>query len=173
MKNLVLLFTLLLTTTLSFADTVTFLDGRSFDGEVKRIKKCSVVFKTHEGKYAIPAEDIFKIEFSETNNKALTSYLALADNDKCMKGTLDASNLHGKETFHVAMGVLFGPFAFLVAAASSPTPHNSPNTEIKSKNRDLFSDLEYLECYKKKARNQNMGKTAIGWGIWVLLIIVL
>jgi hypothetical protein len=46
-------------------------------------------------------------------------------------------------------------------------------TYMISKNKDQFNDPEYLSCYKKKAQGQLIGMEALGWGAWVLLILVL
>ena len=93
--------------------------------------------------------------------------------DACLAGRTDAENHHGKAGLHVFLGVLFGPFAVLGAAVGQPKPQNGKNTLSMSKNQDSFNDPNYLSCYTKKARGQNVTNTLIGWGAWLLLIIAL
>ena len=40
-----------------------------------------------------------------------------------------------------------------------------------SKNKDEFDDLEYISCYKKRAKGQLIGMKAVGWGGAILLFI--
>ena len=45
--------------------------------------------------------------------------------------------------------------------------------EEQSKNKEDFDDPEYLSCYKKKAKGQLLGMEGIGWGAWILLVLLL
>lgn len=92
--------------------------------------------------------------------------------DKCMLGTTDAKNYHGKVAGHVILGVLFGPFAALGAAIANPTPQKGAKTAYMSKNQDLFNDPAYVNCYKRKAKGKNVGNAFLGWGIWVGLVLI-
>jgi hypothetical protein len=74
---------------------------------------------------------------------------------------------------HVALGVLFGPFAVLGAAVSKPTPLKGKDTMALSQNKEMFSDSSYLNCYTKKARGQNVTNSLIGWGAWILFAILI
>jgi hypothetical protein len=94
------------------------------------------------------------------------------NSSKCLKGQLDAENYHGKKGTHFALGVLFGPFAMIGTAVSEPTPQRGKRTLIMSKNKDQFNDPIYLSCYKKKAKGQLIGMEALGWGAWLLLLIL-
>jgi hypothetical protein len=40
-----------------------------------------------------------------------------------------------------------------------------------SRNKEQFSDPEYLSCYTKKAKGQLIGIEALGWGAWILFIL--
>lgn len=144
-----------------------------FEGQVKKIKDCEIKFKTESGTFWIPSSDISTIEFADVNNKVYTDFIQQSDNsEKCLKGSQDAQNFHGKTGGHVVLGVLFGPFAVMGAAIASPTPYKGKNTVIMSQNEDLFNDPAYLECYRKKAKGRKFGNTFIGWGIWVLAVLI-
>ena len=60
----------------------------------------------------------------------------------------------------------------LGTALANPTPDKGKRTYEMSKNKKHFDDLEYLSCYKKKAKGQLIGMEAIGWGAWILLVLV-
>jgi len=177
MKKITLTLTATLFAIASFAgDILTLNNEMMFEGKVLKIKNCEVTFKAADGnKYFIPAEDIFSVVFENPSDKVYTEYLQLADSDpdKCMKGRMDADNYHGKAGLHVALGVLFGPFAIIGAAVSTPTPQKGKDTYAMSQNKDMFQDPMYLNCYTKKARGKNVGNTAIGWGAWILFILAL
>lgn len=159
--------------TLLFAkanDVLVLNNEMMFKGTVKKINDCSVVFKTKKGKVEVPADAIHSIRFEDANNKLLVAYQN-QNSDKCFKGTNDADNFHGKTGSHVAMGVLFGPFAIIGAALADPTPYKSNKTAMMSKNSEIFNDPVYLACYKKKAKAKNVISAAIGWGAWIILIL--
>lgn len=153
-------------------DVLTLMNENSFEGKIIKIKDCEVIFKANHQRFTIPATDIFCLKFEDSNNKIYLDYLQLDDADKCMRGQSDAEMYHGKAFGHIALGVLFGPFALLGAAAGSPSPQNGANTYMMSKNKELFSDPAYLMCYRKKARSRNVTNTLIGWGSWILFVLV-
>lgn len=177
MKKLCLSLILITIIFSAFAEDVLTLNNQMvFKGDVKKINGCTVTFKAADGeKYQIPASDIYSVQFENITDKVYTSYLELTeyDPDACMKGSLDADNYHGKAGLHIALGVLFGPFAIIGAAVSNPTPQNGNGTYMMSKNKELFSDPLYLSCYKKKAKGQNVGNTALGWLAWVIFAIAI
>lgn len=93
---------------------------------------------------------------------------------KCLDGKLDAGLYHGKTTGHFILGVLFGPFAILgTLAIANPTPEKSKTTMKKSKNKELFSDPEYLKCYKKEAKGNLIVAEGLGWGAWVVFVLLI
>ncbi|MBN1597602.1 MAG: hypothetical protein JW894_04870 [Bacteroidales bacterium] len=92
--------------------------------------------------------------------------------DKCIHGTNDADNLHGKGAAHFIYGVAFGPFALIGAAVSTPTPETGIRTTMMSPNKSLFNDPSYRTCYTQKARKKNIGNAALGWATWVLAVLV-
>jgi hypothetical protein len=178
MKKVTLAFTALLITAVTFAkgnDILTLNNNQAFKGDVVKIKDCNVVFKSENGeKYTIPANDIQTVKFEDVNNSIYTNYLTMlnADPNSCMKGAADGKVFHGKGGLHVALGVLFGPFAVIGAAVGSPDPMAGSRTPQMSKNSDLFTDPTYLECYKKAARSKNVGMAAAGWGMWIVLLLL-
>jgi hypothetical protein len=180
MKKLTLAITAILLVTASFAaDILTLKNEMIFEGRVLKITNCEVTFKAMDGnKYLIPAEDIFCVVFENPSDKVYTAYLQLADSEpglKCLKGKMDAYNYHGKAGLHITLGFLFGPIALIGATVSTPTPQKGRNTYSMSQNKEMFQDPEYLNCYKKKARNKNIRNTGIGylirWGALIPLIL--
>jgi len=156
-------------------DVLTLNNKMVFEGKVKKIKECTVVFKAEGKRYRIPASDIYSIQFEDTQDPIYVEYVEMVqlDTSKCMKGRFDAQYLHGKKGGHFFLGFLFGPFAVIGTALADPTPYKSTQTLSLSKNKDLFSDPEYLSCYRSKAKGQLIGMEFAGWGAAVLLILLL
>jgi hypothetical protein len=176
MKKIILGVAMSLLTLCTFAsDVLTLNNAMVFSGEIVKIKGCIVLFKSEGIKYEIPVADIFSLEFEDVNNKVYTDYMKLADNDpnKCMSGRMDAENYHGKNGSHFVLGLLFGPFAMIGTALANPTPEKGKDTYAMSQNKNLFSDPEYLSCYKKKAKGKMIGMEALGWGTWILFLIAI
>lgn len=155
------------------ADVLVLNNEQVFEGKVVRVKSCEVVFKVDNEKYQIPAEDIAYLQFENVKSRILKNYNKMQDPNKCLLGRLDAANHHGKTGLNVALGVLFGPFAVIGAALTNPGPEKGKDTMAMSKNSELFDDPMYLSCYKKKAKGKNVGNAAMGWGAWVLLLLLL
>lgn len=155
------------------SDVITLNNQMRFEGKVRKIERCEVKFKASDGNiYFIPASDIYSVEFENPADKALLDYLATgSDADNCLKGQLDAEMFHGKKGAHILYGALFGPFAMILTAASTPKPEND-KTLMVSENKGLFSDPGYLSCYRKKAKAQNIGMEALGWGAWILILLI-
>ena len=143
--------------------------GRSFEGVIKRIKKCEVVFETEGEKYFVPASEIYSLNFADSTSRILTRYLKIPLDDRCMKGTMDAQMYHSAAGSFVC-GVLFGGFAVIGAALGNPMPGNAANV---SPNRELFSDPVYLYCYSQTARKKNIQNAALGWGTWALFLLAI
>jgi hypothetical protein len=176
LKSFVLLMCLCSIALSNLAGDVLALNNQMvFQGKVVRINKCTVVFKAERVKYVVPAEDILYIEFEDANDKVYTSYVDLLRRDPsiCTLGSLDAENFHGKKGGHFALGVLFGPFAMIGTALANPTPDKGSKTYMMSENKSHFSDLEYLSCYKKKAKGQLVGMEALGWASWIVIVIAI
>lgn len=175
MRKITLSLVAILWSMAAFAgDILTLNNDMVFEGKVTKIKNCEVIFKAGGNKYTVPATDIFSIEFEDTQDKVYTDYMQMVGEnpEKCLKGRLDAENFHGKKGGHFILGVLFGPFAMIGTALANPTPEKGRRTYLYSKNKDQFSDLEYLSCYRKKARGQLIGMEALGWGAWILFVLV-
>ena len=174
-KSILALFMLLIGITSFGGDLLILTNEMAFDGKVTRIDDCTVVFKSNGEKYLIPTSDIFALKFEDPGNKIYSKFMEMSDDDpdKCLSGRLDAENYHGKKGGHFVLGVLFGPFAMIGPALSNPTPERGKDTFLLSKNKEQFGDLEYLSCYKKKAKGQLIGAEALGWAAWILLALTL
>ncbi len=155
-------------------DILTLNNQLIFEGKIKKINSCDVIFKTGGERYLVPAADIFTIEFGDVNDKVYTTYLEMLEGnpDACMRGQLDASCYHGKSVGHFILGVLLGPFAIIGTVASKPTPARGRHTFEMSKNQELFNDPAYLSCYKQKAKDILIGAEARGWGAWLLFLLL-
>ena len=144
-----------------------------FKGEVTKIKNCEVFFRSLGNKYVIPASEIFSIQFEDTKNKVYTKYINLPEGEnKCLNGQMDAENYHGKKGGHFALGFLFGPIAMVGTLLASPTPEKGKRTYLMSKNKEQFTDYEYINCYKKKAKAQLIGMEAAGWGSYLIILLL-
>jgi len=156
-------------------DILTLSNTFRYEGKVTKIKDCVVTFRIPGGKYKIPIADVHSIKFENANDKVYQQYLEQLEVDpgKCVAGRLDAARYHGKKSSHIAMGFLFGPFAMLGTALSNPTPEKGQLTRKMSENSHLFSDPDYLECYKQKVKGKLIGAEAIGFGIAALMVILI
>jgi hypothetical protein len=173
------LFTILLIVAISnlvnAGDILTLNNSHVFEGKVTKIKDCTVTFKAKGVKYQIPSNQVFSIEFKNKQDKVYLNYLRALkiDPTRCVNGRLDAARYHGKKSGHIALGFLFGPFAILGTALSDPTPQKGRMTKQMSKHQDLFEDPDYLGCYRKKAKGKLIGAESIGFGISLLMIILI
>lgn len=175
MKIIVLTIVSTLIVITSFAgDILTLNNQMTFEGKVTKIKNCLVVFKIDGNEFVVPVSDIYSIQFENVADKVYTEYMQMSDYnpDKCMNGKLDAKNYHGKKVGHFFLGVLFGPFSMIGTAFANPTPKKGKQTFIMSKNKDQFSDPQYLSCYKKKAKGQLIRMEALGCGAYIVLALV-
>jgi hypothetical protein len=175
MKNLVIAIFALLFSCYSYAgDILTLTNQMTFEGKVVKIKECEVIFKTDGKKFSIPSEDIFSIKFESITDKAYVDYMKFAERnpEACMKGADDAAMYHGKGLSHFALGFLFGPFAMIGTAIARPDPITGTRTFRKSQNHELFSDPDYLKCYRRKAKAGNIAMEGIGWGTWIFIALV-
>lgn len=154
-------------------DILTLTNQMKFKGKVITIKNCRVKFKAEGKAYWVPASAIYSIEFADPEDKVYVKYIRQESVNKCFSGNSDADLFHGKAGLHVAMGVLFGPFAVIGAAVASPTPQTGKSTMALSQNKEMFNDPEYLSCYQKKARGKNVVNTLLGWAAWVLFVVIL
>jgi hypothetical protein len=175
MKKIAVTFISTLFVLSSYAgDILTLTNKMTFEGKVTKIKNCSVFFKADGNKFVVPVSDIYSVQFENVADKVYTDYMKMSvgDADKCLHGTLDAQNYHGKKVGHFFLGVLFGPFAMIGTALADPTPEKGKQTYMLSKNKDQFSDPQYLSCYKKKAKGQLIGMEALGWGAWIIIVLL-
>ncbi len=176
MKNFLLLFFFLISTSAFANDILGLKSGKFYSGKVKAIDYCLIEFKVETGTFLIPMKDVEYIQFKNRKNKKYKKYVEILENESsivqtsenCIKGTLDAEKFHGKKGKHILFGILFGGFATLGSALfGSPSVEKDPDTLLYSENRELFNDFDYLRCYKKKAKSSNTMNTLIGWGIWL------
>lgn len=175
MKKIIMTVLVVLISFASFAgDILTLNNEMTFEGKVKKIKDCTVIFKANGEKYSVPANDIYSIQFADPEDKVYTEYMELAAQDpgSCLKGKEDAGAFHGKKVGHYFMGMLFGPFAMIGTLIANPTPEKGKQTYVKSTNKDEFSNPEYLKCYKSKAKGQLIGMEALGWGTWIAIVLL-
>lgn len=175
MKNFLLSVFIVLFSGISFAgDILTLTNQMTFEGKVIKIKPCEVVFKAAGEKFTIPSEDIFSIQFESVTDKAYVDYMQYAERipEACMKGADDAAMYHGKGLSHFALGFLFGPFAMIGTAIARPDPITGTRTFRKSQNHELFSDPDYLKCYRRKAKAGNLAMEGIGWGTWIFVVLI-
>jgi hypothetical protein len=173
-KTTTILFAMLIALS-SFAGDVLVLNNKlMYEGKVEKIKSCTVVFKSNGDKFEIPASEISSIHFEDTEDKVYRNYMKMTNDgqNKCLSGRLDAENFHGKKGGHFVLGVLFGPFALLGTAMANPTPEKGKRTYMASKNKEMFNDLEYISCYKSKAKGQLLGMEALGWAAWILVALL-
>lgn len=172
-KILFTLFASIFVLAANASDIVTLNNNMIFKGEVTKIKNCEVFFRSLGNKYVIPASEIFSIQFEDTKNKVYTKYINLPEGEnKCLNGQMDAENYHGKKGGHFALGFLFGPFAMVGTLLASPTPEKGKRTYLMSKNKEQFTDYEYINCYKKKAKAQLIGMEAAGWGSYLIILLL-
>ena len=156
-------------------DVLTLNNGMMFSGDVVRVRACELIFEAATGdRFKVPAADIRSVQFGDPADPVYTDYVsvAAAEENPCMKGAGDAKAFHGQTGAHVALGVLLGPIGVIAAAVGNPQPSGGARTAEMSKNANLFSDPQYLECYKKAARSKNVGSTAAGWGMWILIFLM-
>lgn len=157
------------------ADILILQNAQTFEGKVTKIRDCQVIFKVGGDRYHIPAEDIHSIEFASQDDRVYRRYLKELEVDpsKCVNGRLDAAQYHGKKSSHIALGFLFGPIAMLGTAMSDPTPDKGKLTAQRSENPELFNDPDYLDCYRKRAKGKLIGAESIGFGISLLMILLI
>jgi len=156
-------------------DIMTLNNQMTFKGEVKRVTDELVVFKAEGKRYRIPASEIYSLEFADTDSRIYRDYLEMANDEvsASVAGKLDAKAFHGKKAGHFVLGFLFGPFSMLGTAASNPTPQRGKKTVELSENKKLFENPEYLKAYRKSAKGSLIGAEALGWGAWILLLLML
>jgi len=155
-------------------DAVILNNQRVFTGEIVRVKGCEVVFRFNGEKFTIPMADIKALDFADVSSRHYRKFNEFqADPESCAKAINDATAYHGKGGLHFALGALFGPFTVIGAAISKPSPASGSQTALLSNNKELFNDAEYINCYSKKARGNNVGNSAAGWGAWILFILLL
>ena len=176
MYRISLLIVAIFLSTWSFAaDVIRLNNQKLFDGKILKINDADVVFKMEGKKYVIPTSAIYSIDLENGTHLLYSANLNTADEDSvnCLCGEMDAKKLHGKKRIHVALGILFGPYAMIGTALVSPNPYTGEQTASLSENKELFSDPTYLNCYKKKARRQLIGMEGIDFGIDIILAALL
>ena len=160
-------------------DKITLIDSSTFEGKVTKIQKSQVCIKTGQSRHLIQLSDILEIKLENKNDRLLSKYFESGkednykEGDKCLKGKLDAKSYHGKKGAHFVYGLLGEFYVVLGAASSKPTPITGKRTLKESHYKELFSDPEYLKCYTRRARGQNVKYAALGavTGFSILLYI--
>jgi hypothetical protein len=156
-------------------DFITLNNDKVYEGKVTKIKDCMVHFKINNERFVIPATDINCIEFQDKQDNVYVKYMNMnpEERNKCLQGRLDAESYHGRTFGNIMVGFLFGVFGVIGCAVSSPVPQKNKKALMLSKNQDIFNDMEYLKCYKKRARGKNVVNSCIGWGAWIIIALTL
>ena len=94
------------------------------------------------------------------------------DANTCKMGTKDAEYFHGKVLDHYIYGAAFGLLSIAGTAISNPTPEKGQHTMQKSQYTQYMNDPEYLKCYKKQAKKQNINNELKGWSVWLVIFLV-
>jgi hypothetical protein len=157
------------------ADIIILRNAQTYEGKVTKIRNCQVTFSAGGDRYHIPAADIHSIKFASQDDRVYRRYLneLEVDPSKCVNGRLDAAQYHGKKSSHIALGFLFGPLAMVGTAMADPTPDKGKLTTQRSENSEMFSDPDYLNCYRKRAKGKLIGAESIGFGISLLMILLI
>ncbi len=131
-----------------------------FNGEIKKVKNCTITFKAEDGNtYKIPVSDVADYSFKDPMSKwdAPLMEMAMNPQESCARGARDARRKHSTGGYFLG-GLLFGVFALIPAVIIDPMPRGYQ-----------FSDPDYLECYSKVAKSKNIYSALGGWGIWMIL----
>jgi hypothetical protein len=174
MKNIMLVFGLMcLVQSVTAGDHIRLRNGNLYDGKVKKVKKCRVVFEMNNDTYEIPAHEIQYVQFADVNDRVYTRYQKkVVDDNACFKGQTDAVAYHGKGLGHAVLGFLFGPFAVIGTAVTQTTPDRGKSTYLMSQNKELFDDPVYINCYKKKAKGKLIGAELGGLALAILIAVI-
>ncbi|MEO0900205.1 MAG: hypothetical protein AAFY71_27585 [Bacteroidota bacterium] len=173
-RTALIIFFLSIMAALSAKDVLMLNNQKLFEGKVKRVDACEIAFKADGDTYIIPVADISFLGFEKEESKQAQKFFDLqqAGESACMEGKGDAKAFHGKVAKHVVSGIIFGPVGTIFALLGNPTPRKGKETKQLSDNRDLFSDAQYLNCYRKEAKKNNVLYTLIGWvvipAVWAL-----
>ncbi|MCI4667167.1 MAG: hypothetical protein MRZ79_03335 [Bacteroidia bacterium] len=154
-------------------DIIELNNEKVFKGKIMKIKDCMVDFKAEGQRYLIPAADIKELYFANPYSSAARKFYKRGkdDNQKCILGATDAEAYHGGGSLYFVLGFLFLFFAFIGPVLFAPKPQNSFNTKTYSKNKQLFDDPIYLDCYKKAARKKQ--NNSILWGFLTNILLAL
>lgn len=155
------------------ADVLTLKNGQAFAGTITRLNMDAVHFKSAGHKHTIPLADVLTLQFADSASPIMDGYLAaVADDDKCQNGRNDARNYHGKKFGNFCLGFFFGPIGLAGTMVGAPKPWRGRETPLMSTHKDQFTDPAYLKCYRSKARGQAVSMAGIGWGCWILIVLL-
>ncbi len=154
-------------------DVIRLASGHIFQGKAKQFKDCQLTFKSEGETYLIPASDISMIGFENDKSRMAKKFYKMEAEGltACGRGTADAKAFHGKVFKHVLSGIVFGPIGTLMAAIGNPSPRKD-KTKRLSENEELFSNNQYLACYKQKAKQSNILHTLVGWVVIPAIIAI-
>lgn len=163
-------------------------DGESVECKVLKVDSLNVYVVFHwsghevktsldknevqEIKYGASLDNTNKDEIETTDSVIASKETTIYSVENGLKGKMDARLFHGRVVGNVISGFLFGAFGVIGAALSNPKPTHSIKTIRMSKNKDIFNNASYLKGYKKKARGMNVVNSAIGWTIWIALVVL-
>lgn len=138
----------------------------SFELEQVKLSEKWLYYK-HEGSFYKLSTTYVDTFYTEEE-----SFTQLPAYRKCELAESDAVNFHGKQWFYSALGFVTLGTAGLVVAVIKPKPKHGKLTNKLSDSKVLFDDPDYLTCYSKKARNQNLFNTLKGASLWMLVVIL-
>lgn len=154
-----------------YSDIIVLTNDMVFKGQVVKVRSCEMVFKAEGRRYSIPFTDIKTIEFLEQGSKVHKKFKSFnLSSESCAKGLEDAENFHGRRSRHFFLGLLLPAIPVVVALLSEPNPVARKRIASLSQNQNLFSDPDYLMCYKKTAKKSNVKNAAIGSGVTLVIM---
>ena len=122
-------------------------------------EKNEMIVSTIESKSVI----IENVEFTSVNFQ--DSYAA-----DYAKGQMDGKSFVKNTAGNIVLGLFTGLIGVgVVALASNQTPSFEA---MAGPNKDIVGNPGYREGYKKGAKGKAVGHTAIGFGIWVVLLLL-
>ena len=151
----------------AFADVVS-IDGRVFQGEVKKVNSTGIHLQVEGRHYKVPFDKIDGV-FFESEGVLSDSYARFSGAEPCLAAKMDVT-LRGKAFAQFLGGVFFGPLAVIHKFLVNYHPKKDLQVMALSGNRELFDNPAYLHCYAETARTKALVMTGVGWLTWLFLL---